>query len=615
MAKTEEKEFEQHLGLFDSTMLVAGAMIGSGIFIVSADIMRDVGCSGTLLLLWLVTGVITIFGALSYAELAGMMPKAGGQYVYLREAFGPFLGFLYGWSLFLVIQTGSIAAVGVAFTKFLGVLFPGLGTSEEAVISKWEGINLAISLPLPWLKEPLQVFHREDFTITMGQIIAAVIILILTWVNCRGIRQGTIIQNLFTITKICSLAAVVLIGFSVGMNMSTVKSNLQNLWSGASETARFNTIQHLVGGPGWLVTIMVAGGAMVGSLFSADAWNNITFTAGEIKNPKRNLPLSLIFGTCLVIGLYILVNLAYMAVLPANGDSQLATQLKAEVASNKSIVKEYQAQANLFKSTAQRLSAESEFLEARAKYLEKNSQPLMAKRLEHDARERKEESSDWFAKARTARQAVQDASQNLENRLKEMSKQNTTNLGISFAKDDRVGTAMLQAVSPNFGAGLMAIAIMISTFGCLNGMILMGARLYFAMAKDGLFFKSIADLNGNGVPEKSLWLQAIWSVLLVFSGTYSELLDYVIFAALLFYALTVAGLFVLRRTKPDADRPYKAWGYPLIPLIYIALCILIMIDLLIVRPEFTWPGLILVASGIPVFYFWNSKGYSHKTDP
>jgi hypothetical protein len=304
-----------------------------------------------------------------------------------------------------------------------------------------------------------------------------------------------------------------------------------------------------------------------------------------------------------------------MAVLPANGDSQLATQLKAEVASNKSIVKEYQAQANLFKSTAQRLSAESEFLEARAKYLEKNSQPLMAKRLEHDARERKEESSDWFAKARTARLAVQDASQNLENRLKEMSKQNTTNLGISFAKDDRVGTAMLQAVSPNFGAGLMAIAIMISTFGCLNGMILMGARLYFAMAKDGLFFKSIADLNGNGVPEKSLWLQAIWSVLLVFSGTYSELLDYVIFAALLFYALTVAGLFVLRRTKPDADRPYKAWGYPLIPLIYIALCILIMIDLLIVRPEFTWPGLILVASGIPVFYFWNSKGYSHKTDP
>ncbi|MFZ9823784.1 MAG: APC family permease [Gemmataceae bacterium] len=196
-----------------------------------------------------------------------------------------------------------------------------------------------------------------------------------------------------------------------------------------------------------------------------------------------------------------------------------------------------------------------------------------------------------------------------------MPKQNTTNLGISFAKDDRVGTAMLQAVSPNFGAGLMAIAIMISTFGCLNGMILMGARLYFAMAKDGLFFKSIADLNGNGVPEKSLWLQAIWSVLLVFSGTYSELLDYVIFAALLFYALTVAGLFVLRRTKPDADRPYKAWGYPLIPLIYIALCILIMIDLLIVRPEFTWPGLILVASGIPVFYFWNSKGYSHKTDP
>ncbi|MFZ9793419.1 MAG: APC family permease, partial [Gemmataceae bacterium] len=440
-------------------------------------------------------------------------------------------------------------------------------------------------------------------------------ILILTWVNCRGIRQGTIIQNLFTITKICSLAAVVLIGFSVGLNMSTVKANLQNLWSGASETARFTTIQHLVGGPGWLVTIMVAGGAMVGSLFSADAWNNITFTAGEIKNPKRNLPLSLIFGTCLVIGLYILVNLAYMAVLPANGDSQLATQLKAEVASNKSIVKEYQAQANLFKSTAQRLSAESEFLEARAKYLEKNSQPLMAKRLEHDARERKEESSDWFAKARTARQAVQDASQNLENRLKEMPKQNTTNLGISFAKDDRVGTAMLQAVSPNFGAGLMAIAIMISTFGCLNGMILMGARLYFAMAKDGLFFKSIADLNGNGVPEKSLWLQAIWSVLLVFSGTYSELLDYVIFAALLFYALTVAGLFVLRRTKPDADRPYKAWGYPLIPLIYIALCILIMIDLLIVRPEFTWPGLILVASGIPVFYFWNSKGYSHKTDP
>lgn len=604
MAESQDPQFRKHLGLFDSTMLVAGAMIGSGVFIVSADIMRDVGCSGSLLLVWLATGLITVFGALSYAELAAMMPKAGGQYVYLKEAFGPLWGFLYGWSLFLVIQTGSIAAVAVAFSKFLGVLVPGFGTSEEALIGKWEGLDWVVSLPLPWLKDPLVIFRRSEFTITMGQWIAVGIILFLTWVNCRGVKQGKIIQNLFTITKISSLAAVILLGFSIGLNFESVQANMANLWSGATTTDRYESLLQVAGGPPWVLVLMVAGGAMVGSLFSADAWNNITFTAGEVINPRRNLPWSLILGTGLVIGLYILVNLAYMAVLPAQGNTLLANQLKAEIASNKAITQEFQAQAQYFKRTASRLAQEAEFLEARGKILRADGQSQLAKRLETDSKRKLEEADEWKAREGEANRAQEAARLNHQDRLREITRQNTRELGISQARDDRVGTAMLQAISPNLGTWAMAIAIMISTFGCLNGMILMGARLYYAMAQDGLFFKSVSTLNPNGVPERGLWFQGLWSAALVFSGTYSELLDYVIFAALLFYALTVLGLFVLRKNQPNADRPYKAWGYPIIPGVYVFLCLLIMIDLLIVRPEFTWPGLILVATGIPVYFYW-----------
>jgi basic amino acid/polyamine antiporter, APA family len=475
--------FQQRIGLFDATMLVAGAMIGSGIFIVSADIVRDVGTSGWLLTVWALAGVITVMGALSYAELAAMMPRAGGQYVYLREAYGPLWGFLYGWTLFLVIQTGTIAAVGVAFGKFLGVLVPQFGTNYY-------------------------VLTLGDFKVSSGQLVAAATIVLLTVANCMGVRAGTWIQNIFTVAKTLALAMLIAIGLFIAADQEIIRANWQDPWSGIQITSRFQSVRQTVPVGASLTALMVVGGAMVGALFSADAWHNVTFTAGETKNPQRNLPLSMTLGTGLVIVLYLLANVAYLCALPLHGSEDGTTPIER---------------------------------------------------------------------------------------------------GIDHAKDDRVGTAVLEKIATQAGAPAMAIAIMLSTFGCLNGLILMGPRLYYAMAQDGLFFQSAGRLNAHGVPSAGLVMQGAWSILLVFSGTYGQLLDYVIFAALLFYAMTVAGLFVLRVRQPNAERPYKAIGYPWLPATYVLLCSLVMLDLLIVKPLFTWPGLCIVLTGIPVYLFWHSR--------
>jgi APA family basic amino acid/polyamine antiporter len=497
--------FQQRLGLFDSAMLVAGAMIGSGIFIVSADIARDVGSSGWLLAVWAIAGLMTVLGALAYAELAAMMPQAGGQYIYLREAFGPLPGFLYGWTSFTVIQTGTIAAVGVAFAKFAGVFIPALGARDSKLALAddpavlWGikfGSPKVISLPLPWLEEPLKVFERQEFTILFGQILAVAVILGLTAWNSFGVQQGKWLQNIFTVAKIGALALLIVVGLTLTWNSQVVESNFAHVWQGVDTTERFQELQRTMPVGPHLIAWMVVGGALVGALFSADAWHNVAFTAGEVRNPRRNLPLSLIFGTGMVIALYLLANVAYLVSLPLSG--------------------------------------------------------------------------------------------------------------IANAPNDRVGTALMAEAFPRYGVSLMAIAIMISTFGCMNGLILMGARLYYAMARDGLFFQQVGALNRHGVPAVGLWVLALWSCVLVFSGTYSDLLDYVIFAAVLFYGLTVAGLFVLRFRRPNAERPYRALGYPILPGLYVILCTAVMLDLLFVRPKFTWPGLLLVIAGIPVYLLWRA---------
>lgn len=519
--------FQKKLGPFDATMLVAGTMIGSGIFVVSADIARDVGSAGWLIGIWVLTGVMTIVGALCYAELAAMMPRAGGQYVYLREAYSPLWGFLYGWTLFLVIQTGSIAAVGVAFAKFLGVLVPALGTDTNVF-----RVPMHLKIFLPGIEDP--VFAREEFKITAGQLVAVVVVAFLTLFNCRGVEEGKWVQNIFTVAKTLALIVLIVVGLTIAANPEAISSNKQDLWNGAYHTDSYGVLAK--SRPGWsplLLALMVAGGAMVGSLFSADAWNNVTFTAGEVKEPRRTLPISLTVGTGLVIVLYILANLGYLSVLPVRGDEQLAKTLKQQ-------------------------------------------------------KEEADASDDAEAKAR----------------VEEEYRAATYKLGIDNARDDRVGTAALQIASPRLGVPFMAIAIMISTFGCVNGMVLMGARLYYAMAQDGLFFRGVGQLNSRGVPAAGLLLQGAWSIALIFSGTYSELLDYVIFAALLFYVLTVIGLFILRYKHPDMERPYRVFGYPVVPAIYVTLCAVIMVDLLIVKPVYTWPGLILVLTGVPVYFLW-----------
>jgi APA family basic amino acid/polyamine antiporter len=491
--------FKKQLGLFDCAMLVAGAMIGSGIFLVSPDITRTVGSTGWLLVVWLITGVMTLLGALSYAELAAMMPHAGGQYLFLRESYSPLFGFLYGWTSFTVIQTGTIAAVAVAFAKFLGVFIPELGTSDKARLFD------------------LDFGGSYHFQFNNGQFVAIAIIIALTWWNTRGVAEGKWVQNIFTVAKIGGLLLVIVVGFTLAASVRSLELNFSG---------------DLLPSVGSLAMWMAVGGALVGALFSSDAWNNVTFTASEVREPSRNLPLSLMIGTGLVTALYLLANGAYLTSLP----------LKADPSKREAL------------------------------------------RVVADLGKKAPEAEQELANSATAVQR-----------------------GIEYARDDRVGTAVMDVVSPRYGAWIMAIAIMISTFGCVNGLILMGARLYYAMARDNLFFQRVGSLNRNGVPQAGLWYQAIWACLLAFSGTYSQLLDYVIFAALLFYVLTVTGLFVLRYRQPNLERPYRAIGYPVLPALYVILCAIVMLDLLIVKPIYTWPGLILVLAGIPVYFLW--KGF------
>ncbi|PZR75228.1 MAG: amino acid transporter, partial [Chthoniobacterales bacterium] len=471
----EEVKFVRGLGLLDSTMLVAGSMIGSGIFIVSSIIARQVGAPGWLLVVWIVTGLLTLMAALSYGELAAMMPKAGGQYVYLREAFSPLWGFLYGWTLFLVIQTGTIAAVAVGFARYMGVLVPWVSESNYLIAPVRLG-GYAISL-------------------STAQAIGLALIALLTWMNTRGLEVGKIVQNIFTTAKTGALIALIVLGIIVGVRSGAGAANFSDFW----------TLRGGLQDVGAGLTAATAFGLFVGicvaqtnSLFSADAWNNITFTAGEVKDPRRNIPLSLAFGTFLVIGLYLLANVAYLAALPFT--------------------------------------------------------------------------------------AIQNA------------------------PSDRVASETANVIFPGAGATIMAIAIMVSTFGCNNGLILAGARAYYAMARDGLFFRRVGHLNKRHVPAWGLIIQGIWAGFLVLPRTvkrdaagavtygnlYGNLLDWVISAALIFYILTIIGIFVLRRKRPDAERPYKAFGYPIVPALYVIGASVILLVLFIYQKATTWPGLIIV---------------------
>jgi APA family basic amino acid/polyamine antiporter len=475
--EAEARGFKREMSLFDAMMIVMGAMIGSGIFIVSADIARTVGSPGLLLLVWLITGVVTVIGALSYGELAGMMPHAGGLYVYLREAYNPLIGFLYGWTTFLVIQTGTIAAVGVAFAKFTGLIIPWF--SENNVL---------------WT-----VFGRN---ITAAQVLAIASIVVLTYLNMRGLRTGKTIQGFFTVTKTVALSGLILLGFVVGANAVAIKANLAGFWK-ASWThmagGQIVSIEPLAG----IMVLAAIGAAMVGSLFASDAWYTVTYIAGEVKNPKRNIPLSLVLGAGIVIFLYFLANLAYVVTLPVQGSPEAVDALGR---------------------------------------------------------------------------------------------------GIQFAQFDRVGTAAAGMIFGGPAAIIMAVLIMISTFGCNNGLILSGARVYYAMAKDGLFFKSTGKLNRKSVPGTALVVQCVWASLLCLSGTYSDLLDYVIFAVLIFFVLIVSGIFILRKKRPDAERPYKAWGYPVVPALYVLVAAAIAVDLLVFKTGYTFPGLLIVLLGIPVYF-------------
>jgi len=481
-------------------------MIGSGIFLVDADIARGTDSPALFMGAWVVTAIMTIIGALSYGELAAMMPKAGGQYVYLRESLGPLWGFLYGWTLFLVIQTGTIAAVCVAFGKFLGVFFPSVSTTHWL----WHIAHVP-AIPLG----PM-VLGNMEIGVNTANLTAILIVVLLAIVNVFGVKLGALIQNIFTSAKALSLAALILLTFTVGRNATAWSANFGPGWNEFWKNAGWSSLHPVqvgIGGPMVLVNVLVILAVVqVGSLFSADAWNNITFTAGEVKNPRRNIPLSLILGTGFVLMAYLLASLGYMLVLPMHGDPHGATALAR---------------------------------------------------------------------------------------------------GIQFASEDRVATAALGAIFHTGGAQLMAAAILISTFGCANGLSLAGARVYYAMSKDGLFFKSVGKLHPRyRTPAAGLFVQACWTVVLCVSGSYSQLLDYIIFAVLVFYILTIGGLFVLRFKRPDAPRPYKALGYPVLPALYIVMATWICIVLLRYKPQYTWPGLVLVLLGIPVYLFWSRRSAS-----
>jgi APA family basic amino acid/polyamine antiporter len=477
--KSSSSGFVKALTLTDATMLVAGSMIGSGIFIVSASIARDVGSPLWLMLAWVAAGVITMLGALSYGELAAMYPRAGGQYVFLRESMGPLMGFLYGWTLFIVIQTGTIAAVAVAFGRFLGVLWPAITPDRFSWFPHFD-------------------FNTPGGPVEVGlspqRLIALISVWILTWINLRGVREGKLVQTTLTLVKTGALLALIALGLTLGRNALAISSNFGPgaFSGGVTVTSAF---------------MIAFGASLVGSLFASDAWNNVTFAAAEVRNPQRNLPLALLLGTGLVTVLYLLANIAYLNVLPLHG--------------------------------------------------------------------------------------VKDASGVLER-------------GIQYATQDRVGSAAAEMIFGPIGGSLMAAAILISTFGCNNGLILSGARVYYAMARDGLFFKSVGRLNKNRVPAVALIAQAIWTSILCLTGTYGQLLNYVIFAALIFYVFTTIGLFILRSKLPDAERPYRALGYPVLPALYIVLASTVAVVLLIsdsTRAQ-ALSGLVLVAIGIPVYFLW-----------
>jgi APA family basic amino acid/polyamine antiporter len=490
-----EHGFVRAIGLFDGTMIVVGSMIGSGIFIVAADISRQTGSPGGLLLTWILTGLLTIAAALCYGELAGMFPHAGGQYVYLREAFSPLWGFLYGWTLFLVIQTGTIAAVAIGFSRYLGVLFPAIS-------------------PSTWIIPPINFSSRFAISLSVQQLVAVLMIIFLTYLNTRGVQLGKWIQNIFTSAKMLALIGVIFLCLVVGRNASAIAANFSHFWEvrGAitiAPGANFlkGVMPTVTAASGWYGLLLALAVAQVGSLFSTDAWNNIGFTAAEVKNPKRDVALSMVFGTVIVITLYCLTNLAYLCALP----------------------------------------------------------------LEQ----------------------------------------------IQHAPDDRVATAALSAVFGAKGAVAMALAIIVSTFGCNNGLILAGSRVAYAMAKDGLFFKATGKLNDKGVPGTALMYQCVWIIVLIllrtrnpngtYGNLYSDLLNYVIFAALLFYVLTIAGIIVLRQKRPNADRPYKALGYPLLPLLYILLASGIMGVLLLYQTQTAGWGMVIVLLGVPVYWLWHRR--------
>jgi APA family basic amino acid/polyamine antiporter len=466
------------LGLLDATLIVSGSMIGSGIFIVSAGMARGVGSSGWLLLAWLLAGIITLLGALSYGELAGMMPKAGGQYVYIQKAFGKLTGFVYGWTVFTVIQTGVIAAVAVAFAKYTGQIFP-------------------------WWNENHVFLQISSFTVSWAQVLAIGLIFFLTAVNTMGIEEGKWLQRLFTLSKMLAILGLVAAAFIIGGEHNYWDENLSNPFKALSFSKTTQTWESI----GSIALMAAFGTAMVGSLFSSDAWNNVTFIAGEIRQPERNIPRSLFLGTLLVTLLYLLANIAYLTILPLQGQA----------------------------------GAEG------------------------------------------------------------------VGAGISHAPFERVGTLAAQTIFGEPGLLLMAVLIMVSTFGCNNGMILAGARLFSTMSNDGLFFRAAGKLNKNGVPANALWAQAIWASILCLSGSYGDLLNYCTFASLLFYMVTVAGLLRLRKTEPDMLRPYKVVGYPVVPLLYLLLAGFVAVSLMVFEWKNSGIGLGIVALGVPVYYLIGSR--------
>lgn len=474
-------EDKRSLGLLDATLLVSGSMIGSGIFIVSTIMLRDIGSPAWLLVLWVLTGLITIFAALSYGELAGMMPNAGGQYVYIQRAYGKMASFLYGWTVFTVIQTGVIAAVAVAFAKYTAIFFPIL---NELV--------LKVSF----------------LSISWAQFLAIASIVFLTYSNARGVRNGKVVQFVFTFAKLFALGALIILGIYIGLQTDVFSINFADAWK-ASKTVVANGGEKVFQIPltGWAL-VGALGATIINSLFSADAWNNVTFIAGEIKDPRKNIPKSLFFGTLIVTVIYVLANVAYLALLPVHGS------------------------------------------------------PSGSNPVEH---------------------------------------------GILFASNDRVGTSAAYVIFGDAGILLMAGLIMVSTFGCNNGLVLAGSRLFYAMSKDGLFFKGAAKLNQNEVPARALWIQCFWASLLCLSGKYGDLLTYSTFASLLFYIITIYGIFRLRKLEPETPRPYKAWGYPFIPALYILLTLAICIDLLIYDFRNAGMGLFIVLLGIPVYYLIEAK--------